>query len=247
MTTDSGVGTEPTAALPVQGAGEPTVVYVKQPRQWAGRFLAFIGVLGLLVAAFFGLQALNILPRFSNPFATQTTDRTGPVLLTSVKDLSRYVAAEGEFQVLVDLQQNNKYIPDFLYNERTLFVGVGSVDAYVDFSKLTDGDIKVSPDGKSVEITLPKPTLDKPNLDTAKSYVFAQDQGIANKIGNLFNDDPNKQQQLYQDADQKIADAATSSGLLDRAETNTKAMLTSMLTQLGFDRVTITFSTATTP
>jgi hypothetical protein len=35
--------------------------------------------------------------------------------------------------VLVDLQENNRFI-DFIFNQRTLFVGVGSVDASVDFS-----------------------------------------------------------------------------------------------------------------
>src|SRR4029434_9000412 len=99
----------------------------------------FIGVLGILVAAVFGLKAVNLFPTLRNPFATQKTDKSGPVLLESIQDLSRYVAAEGNFQVLVDLQENKRFIPDVLFNERTLFVGVGSVDAYADFSAINEG------------------------------------------------------------------------------------------------------------
>src|SRR5215218_270317 len=145
--------TDPTASYPVQGGEGQQVVYVREPRHWGRRFLAFVGTIGVLVALFFGLQSFNLLPDFANPFKAETTDRSGPVLLDSMRDLSQYVAAEGNFQVLVDLQENNKWIPDFLFNKRTLFVGIGSVDASVDFSKLTDGNIKISPDGKSIEIT----------------------------------------------------------------------------------------------
>jgi hypothetical protein len=232
-----------TELLPAQP--EPTVIYVREPakRRWARTFLVLIGIVAILVAMVFGFKALNLFPNLlRNPFATETTDKSGPVLLESIQDLSRYVAAEGSFQVLVDLQENKRFIPDIFFNERTLFVGVGSVDAYVDFAGLQEGNIVISPDGKSVEIKLPAPQLEKPSLDTNRSYVFAEERGIANRIGDLVGNDPNKQQQLYQLAEQKIADAATQSELKDRAEKNTRAMMESLLHQLGYERVTITFT-----
>jgi len=255
MTTPSGGMVEPTAeqssvsttgVLPAQ-PGEPQVIYVREPSHWFRRLLVFVGTFALIIAVVFGLMTLKIIPSLSNPFAKQTTDRSGPVLLDSMKDLSQYVAAEGNFQVLVDLQENNKFIPDFLFNERTLFVGVGSVDAYVDFSKLTEGSIKISPDGKSVEITLPQPVLEKPSIDTQKSYTFAEEKGAVNRFGDLFGGDPNKQAQLYQLAEQKIAEAARDSELVSRAQRNTEAMLKSLLTQLGFERITITWTPTPTP
>jgi hypothetical protein len=229
-----------TGTLPVQ-SGDQQIVYVQEPSHWLRRLLVFMGTVALLIAAVFGLMTLHILPSFSNPFATKTTDRSGPVLLDSMKDMSKYVAAEGNFQVLVDLQKNSPYVPDFLYNDRTLFVGVGSVNAYVDFSQLNANNIIVSADGNSVTVNLPPPQLDKPNLDSSKSYVFAEDRGAVNRLGDLFSNDPNRQQQLYQLANDKIAQAARDSELLSRAKTNTKLMLESLLKQLGFQRVTINF------
>jgi hypothetical protein len=232
----------PTEILPATRTTDEQVIYVKEPAHWFRRILVFIGSIALLVALFFGLVLFKIIPEFHNPFATQTTDRTGPVLLESIKDMSKYVAAEGNFQVLVDLQQDNKYIPDFIFNERTLFVGVGSVNAYVDFSKITDGNIVVDQTGKSVTITLPQPQLDTPALDTSKSYVFDQSKGVINHVGDLFGSNPNDLNQLYNLASSKISEAAQSSELIQRAETNTKLMLESLLHQLGFERVTINFT-----
>jgi hypothetical protein len=240
MTTDPGSAGS-TTALPVQGGEGPQVVYVREPKSWGRRLLVLVGTIGLLVAIFFGLQSFNLLPSLSNPLKTQTTDRTGPVLLTSMKDLKQYVAAEGNFQVLVDLQENNSFIPDFILNERTLFVGIGSVEAYVDFEKLTDGSITMSEDRKSVEIVLPEPVLKDPTIDINKSYVFAEERGVVNRVGEIFGNDNDKVMTLQRLAKAKILDAAGQTELIERAKKNTESMLVSLLTQLGFERITVTF------
>jgi hypothetical protein len=228
-----------TRSLPAQET-QPHIVYVPQKPHWGRRLLVLIGVFALLGAVVLGLMAIDKFPKLHNPFATQTTDRTGPVLLLSVKDLSRYEAAEGAFQVLVDVQENKQIIPDFIFNDHTLFVGVGSVQAYVDFDKINDGSIIV--DGTSVTINLPAAQLEDPNLDPNKSYVFAEDKGLTNRIGDFFNSNPNDKQKLYQLAEQKITAAAEDSELRDRAEKNTRAMLEGMFKGLGFQRVTVNFA-----
>jgi hypothetical protein len=230
-----------TDVLPATQDGDRTAVYVTEPneRRWGRRFLILIGTIGVIVGLVFGLKAIDLWPNFANPFANETTDRSGPVMLESIQDLSQYVAAEGNFMVPVDIQQSNRILPDFLAGQRTLFIGAGSVDAYVDFSQLTEGAIKVSADGKSIEITLPPPQLEKPSLDLDRSYVFAQERGLIPRVGDLFNGSPNDQQQVYQLAEQKIAEAAAQSPLKERARKNTQAMLESMLHQLGYERVTI--------
>ena len=223
---------------------DSTVVYEREPSRsrWGRRLLVLVGTIGVIIALVFGLKAVDLWPNIRNPFATETTDRTGPVLLVSIRDLSKYVAAGGDFQVLVDLQENKPMIPDFIFNERTLFVGYGSVEAYVDFSGINDGAITISPDGKSVEIKLPEPQLEKPSIDTTRSYVFAEEKGIANKFGDLVGGDPNKAQQLYQLAEKNIADVAATSELRERAKKNTSVMLEGMLKGLGYERVTITYT-----
>jgi hypothetical protein len=240
MSTQNNPGDRSTELIARQG-DEPMVVYVREPKSWGRRFLVFIGIVGLMCAGYFGLQAVNLWPTLRNPFATETTDRSGPVLLESIKDLSHYVAAEGNFQVIVDLQENKKYVPDILFNNHVLFVGVGSVDAYVDFSTLAEDAIVISPDGKSVEITLPYPQLEEPSMNEDESRIYDQDRGLINILGDLVGNDPNKQQQLRQLARDKIAEAANQSSLQERAAKNTESMLTSLFERLGFERVTITW------
>ena len=111
MTTQSKETTGVTRSQPaVDATGtQPQIVYVQQKAHWGRRLLLFSrhrGAADRRVSL--GLEAIDLFPKLHNPFATQTTDRTGPVLLLSVKDLSRYVASEGNFQVLVDLQENKR-------------------------------------------------------------------------------------------------------------------------------------------
>ena len=225
---------EPTSELPP----------VEERRRAVPRILAFIGVtFVLLVGVCFGLRAINVLPSFDNPFDDQEIDRSQPVLLQSMRDLSRYVAADGTFQVIVDLQQNKENIPDFLVNRRTLFVGSGTVEEYVDFSTIADGALKVDESNKSVQITLPAPQQSQAALDMEKSYVVAEERGLLNRIGDAFRSDPGKQQNVYAEAQKRITAAAQSSGLDQRAKDNTQKMLESLFTRLGYTTVTVNWST----
>jgi hypothetical protein len=169
--------------------------------------------MAVVVAIVLGMTAIGILPHLRNPFGSRTTDRSQPALLKSIQDMSRFVAAQGNFQVIVDVQNDKKYIPDFLVNDRTLFVAAGSVETYVDFAAIGQGAITESADHRTVTIKLPAPQLNKPSLDHDKSYVFAQQKGVLNHLGDVFASDPNRLQQLYQLGEQKITDAARDSGL----------------------------------
>jgi Protein of unknown function (DUF4230) len=231
-----------TEVLPAQR--EETIVYVprEESGRWGRRLLALVGTFGVLVALFFGLKSVDLLPDFRNPFATQTTDRTGPVLLQSIVDLKQYTAAEGNFQVIVDYEESKRFVPSPIFGERTLFVGVGRVDAYVDFSGLTEGAITQSADRRSIEIKLPPPVLKEPVIDMNNSRVVDQDRGLFNRVGDFFSNDPNKTQQMNQLAQQKIAEAAQQSGLTQRAEINTRAMLEGLFRSLGYEEVTVTFT-----
>jgi hypothetical protein len=208
----------------------------------AGCLFWLAGLIALLLVVGVGLKVVGLLPHFTNPFAQHKTDRSQPTLLLSIQDLSRFEAASGNFQEVIDVQKDRSYIPDIIFNERTLFICVGSVDAYVDFSTIGTGAIQDSADHKTVTITLPAPQLDKPNIDHDKSYVFAAQEGIVNKIGDIFSSNPNKERELYLLGEQRIAQAARDSGLADRAATNTKQMLTQMLRSLGYTSITIKFA-----
>ena len=99
----------------------------------------------------------------------------------------------------------------------------------------------MSPDRTAVTVVLPDPRLEPAVLNVRQSYVYAQQQGLLNRIGNFFSGNPNSQQQVYILAQQKIQVAARRSPLLAQAQKNTRGMLAGMLRSLGFSHVTITF------
>jgi hypothetical protein len=208
------------------------------------------GLLGKVVAAAVGLaavavllvalSAVHLLPQLRNPFGETTTITSQPVLLKSITELSRYEAASGSFQVVVDLSQRS-LLPSFLQGSQTLFIGQGTDIAFVNFGQLKGPAIQVSANRTAVTVKLPPAQLEPAVLNVKQSYVFAQQQGLLNRIGNFFGGNPNSQQQVYIAAQQKIETAARHSRLLAEAERNTRAMLNGMLGSLGFKRITVTF------
>jgi len=201
---------------------------------WPVRMAVVVGSVALLVLALFGSVSLI---KGLNPFTQQTIDRSQPPVLKSIQNLSQYHAAVGNFQVVIDIENDIRNVPSSLAGQRTLFVAAGTVNAFVDFSHLSGDALKVT--GKTVQIRLPAPQLDKPNLDPSHSYVFSQRRGLFNRLADLVGQPD--QHQFYAVAEQRISEAAKSAGILERAATNTKAMLTGMLRSLGFD---VTFVTA---
>ncbi len=208
----------------------------RMPR--VGGIVAAIAAVIVLIVV---LSAVHLLPQLRNPFAETTTVRSQPVILKSITNLSRYEAASGSFEVVVDLTKRTSLIPSFLEGSETLFIGQGTDIAFVDFSTLKHKAIAVNANRTAVTVTLPKPQLEPAVLNVSQSYVYAQQQGLFNRVGNFFSGNPNSQQQVYQIAQQKIQTAARQSPLLTEARKNTEGMLTGMLTSLGFQHVTVTF------
>jgi Protein of unknown function (DUF4230) len=207
-----------------------------------GKLIGLAAAVAAVIAGLLVLSAVHLLPQLRNPFSTTTTDRSGPVLLKSITALSRYEAASGSFQVVIDLSTHTAFIPSFLDGTDTLFIGQGTEIAYINFGQLNGKAIRVSPDRTAVTVDLPGAQLEPAVLNVSQSYVYAEQQGLLNRIGNFFSGNPNSQQQVYILAQHKIETAARHSPLLAEAEKNTTGMLNGMLHSLGFKQVTVNFA-----
>jgi hypothetical protein len=192
------------------------------------------------IAAVF-MIAGNIFGFLDFGFGSKTIDRSQPPLLVELTDLSEYHASSANFNVIIDLEKDTKYLPDFISGQRALMVAAGTVDATVDFSGLKDENISVSEDRKSVTITLPPPTLSEVTLDHDRTYVESRNRGLLDRVGGAFSGNPSDDQPLYQAAETKLTEAAQASELRSLAEQNTRSMLESLLTSLGFEEVTVVF------
>ncbi|MEU3254217.1 DUF4230 domain-containing protein [Streptomyces sp. NPDC006997] len=208
---------------------------------WAKVLSALALVLALLFAGF----RLSVVPGLKDFFGTDTEDRSGPALLRSIKDISRYDAASGNFQIVVDLEKDTRFVPDVIRGSRTLYVGAGTVDAYVDLGSVGEGDVTVDDDRTTARLRLPHARLGKPALDPERSYAVSKQRGLLDRLGDVFSDNPNSEQAVQRLAVRHIGEAARESELTARAEKNTTDMLEGLLGSLGFTEVHVTYGTAT--
>ncbi|MER5835229.1 DUF4230 domain-containing protein [Streptomyces sp. NPDC002130] len=204
---------------------------------WAKVMTALV----LLLVVFFAGLRLSVIPGLKDLFGTETQDRSGPALLKSIQDISRYDAASGNFQVVVDLEKDAKLLPDAIRGTRTLYVGAGTVDAYVDLGKVGENDVQVNGDRTSATLRLPHAQLGKPALDPERSYAVSKQRGLFDRLGDLFSDNPNGEQAVQKLAVRHIGDAAKESELTARAESNTTGMLEGLLRSLGFKEVRVSY------
>ncbi|MET9390472.1 DUF4230 domain-containing protein [Streptomyces sp. NPDC006624] len=210
------------------------------PRRVPG-WVKVVAALVLVLVVFFAGIRLSVIPGLKDVFGTDTHDRSGPALLKSVQDLSRYDAASGNFQVVVDLEKDAKFLPDAIRGTRTLYVGAGTVDAYVDLGKIGEDDVRVDADRTSATLRLPHARLGKPALDPDRSYAVSKERGLFDRLGDLFSDNPNSEQAVQKLAVRHIGDAAKESELTARAESNTTGMLQGLLRSLGFKDVRVSY------
>lgn len=171
-----------------------------------------------------------------NPFTSTTTDRTGAPVLISLQELSEFRAATAYLEVVVDVENDTGFVPDFISGERVIYVGKGNVDAFVDFSGLDEDRVVVSEDGQRVTVSLPAPQVDEPDLDLEESYVADADAGL---IERFSGSELEREAQL--DAAARLGQVAAEGDLLELARSSTTDTLEALLGSLGFAEVVVEF------
>ena len=223
---------------PVARAGVATVQ--RLVRGWPVKALIAVGA---ALAAVIVVAA--IMPSLGdlNPFGAETEDRSPPAVLRSLQSLSEYRAASANYQQLIDIERDVGVLPSFLAGERAQLLAAGSVHGVVDFGSLGVRSVRVSDDRSAVTLTLPAPRLSEARVDLKRTRALNRERGLLNRVGDLFDDDDDEQRKLLLLAERRIERAAQQSpGLLTLAERNTRAMLSGLLSALGFKEITIRFS-----
>ncbi|MCK8677663.1 DUF4230 domain-containing protein [Streptomyces lichenis] len=196
----------------------------------------------VLVVLFTVAARFDLIPGWDDLLGEETRDRSGPALLQSIQDLSRYEGAAGSYQIVVDLEKDAKFLPDAVRGTRTLYVGAGTVGAYVDLGKTGPKDVTVNEERTSASIRLPRAVLGSPALDPERSYAVSKQRGLLDRLGDIFSDNPNDERAVQRLAAKHIGEAAAESGLTARAERNTTTMLKGLLGSLGFEQVTVVYA-----
>ncbi len=223
--------------------GRDTPRRTRSPRRRKAFVVVAAIIIGAAAVPLIGVgRVRNTLPDLRSPIRSESTDRSRPALLKTVRDLGEYHAASGHFEVIIDLEEKQRNIPLFIKGERTLFVASGDVDAGVDFTGLGEDAVSISPDRRALTVRLPPARLFEARVDPKQSYVFARQRGILDRLASLFQDNPTGEKEVYILAQERLVAAAEEAALAERAERNTATMLRSLFHSLGFTDVTILFN-----
>ncbi len=193
---------------------------------------------GVVVLVLVVLGAGGVLPDLDNPFSSEREQRDSPAILQALEDVNDYTAASVNVHTSFEIEDES-VLPDFLLGETVSFDAYGSVDGVIDFSGLTRDGIQI--DGKHVTITLPEPRATNIRVDPDASQVSDVDRGVFDRLGDLFTEDAVNEEELYSIAEDRLAEAAGESELLARSRENTETFLTALLSQLGYEDVTVVF------
>ncbi len=209
-----------------------------------GKWLAL--VLGFAAIVVVGGPRLLAFFHNSQPFAERTVDRTQPAILQALTDLDDYRAASATFDIVVDVEKDARWMPAALRGERQVMTARGSVDAGVNLAGLSSSAVLVDPISKAITITLPHAAARRPSLDLASTHMVVHQRGLLDRIGSAVGSAPSGEKSLLALAETKLADAARASDVTTRAEQNTRAMITALVTGLGHPNVRVNFADATT-
>jgi hypothetical protein len=234
--------------MPALLEDRPTVASVAPRYRRRRRVPVTLIAAGVAVAgAAVGINAVgDWISGWGDPTEPRVIDRSPAPLLLALDDLSEYHAATATLRVDIDREIDTPWVPSVISCERVTFQATGTADAYVDFENLDDDAVTLSPDGNSATIVLPAPEIAEVRIDPEQSRVVDRDRGLVQRVGAAIGENPSDDSELWALAERRLETAAAESDVLDRAETNTRDMLTTLARSLGVESVTVEFEEAPT-
>jgi hypothetical protein len=224
--------------------GTPEVVVrVDHGRAPRGLRTSILGWLAALVLAAILAVGAVVAVRgwsfFGDAFAPRTIDRSAPVLVQRLRNQSRYTGASGTFNAIVDIEHKTGPIPTIIAGSRSIYSGVGDVDATVNLGALSRHVVRAA-DG-TIVLRLPRARLGDVHLDGRHSHMMSRDRGLIDRVEGMFLESPTSEREVQRVAERRIEKAATKSDLRRRAERNTATMIRNLAVALGAGKVDVRF------
>jgi hypothetical protein len=155
-------------------------------------------------------------------------------IIQEVRSLSRLETIQYNVEKVITAEVGQNEL-GFLFGDRLLFVGHGTVIAGVDLEKLMPEDLWIK--DRIVYLKLPPAEVFIATLDNEKSYVYDRETGI------LTKGDTNLEKTAREAAEKEILKAAVDDGILKLAQQNAENYLSRLLRSLGFGDVIFVEST----
>jgi hypothetical protein len=202
----------------------------RTPRRWQ-----LTAVLLTAIVAIAGAIGLGVASWTPPPASTSVvTVHSTPNVLVAVRDLARLVTAEVHVEKVIDLTDTQSHMFGLVQvTDAILLVAVGQATLGVDLSKLTEADISMAPDGKTATLHLPAPEVFQAGLDENATYVYTRTTSVLAKRNEQL------ETRARREAVAAIRKAADTPEMKGRAKTQAEKQITSLVRQLGAERVQI--------
>lgn len=154
------------------------------------------------------------------------------------KEMSELATVEYIVTKIVKAEDNQTWFK--LGDRKILMSCEASLKAGIDFSEIDAGDVTI--DGKSINLVLPKAHLISMNIRPEDVRVEYQETGF-------FRDEFSAAERdaLLAQGEKQIKNSVEALGVLNAAETNASLFISNYLKMLGYSRIHIRFSSASTP
>ncbi len=221
-------------------AGESQSPEVEPPKRRISVPIAVIlaSLLGLAILTVWGVRTvLDAIPspgEIADVFEPEPYEEIGPVTITAIRDLAQLTTVESVQYTIVEKGTDAGWLQWARGDSLRMFV-VARIGAGVDLGQLTTRDISVDENGV-VEITLPGAIIQFVDPDEGATQVLSRETGI------FTSGDPGLESDVRRIADEVLQENAVDEGILDRAETNARDVLTDFLISLGYSDVIVEFT-----
>lgn len=198
---------------------------------------SFVGLQSVLdnVTGLFNLPSINI--QFGEPAEIDIPEEIYIPPVERVQALSQLTTTRYNY---ADVNSGQRAMPGWLatlYGDSMVLVVVGTIEAGIDVSQITQEDILYDEVNKVMTITLPAPVIQSCYLDESQSYVVRRNTAIfAEPMDNL-------ETVLRHDALLYYRDTAIEEGILSDAEDDATVALQELITILVNDE-TVTINIA---
>ncbi len=209
---------------------------VSPPRERLVRFRTALAVTLLLgVGALVGYCSR---PDATAPPQTVEVVRPTPDVITAIRDLSRLETVDFHVERVVDLQDRQQVLFGmFEASDAILLVAAGDVVAGVDLAKLRPEDVIVDSEIGTATIILPPAEVLSSRLDNDRTFVYTRSTDLLARRSDAL------ETRARQEAERTLREAAIQGGVLDRASSNAKEAIGSLVRALGYRTVTVRMRT----
>lgn len=171
----------------------------------------------------------NLQTRVAQVLAATPTVLPDPItVIHEIRTLARLETIQYTLEKVITVEQGQDDLA-FLFGEKLLFVGHGTVIAGIDLTRMRPEDMWVK--GQALYVRLPKAEVFVAALDNEKSYVYNRETGL------LTKGDINLERTARAAAEREIMNAAVNDGILDLAKQNAESYMSRLLRGLGYPEV----------